>query len=56
MFFCIEDNNMWYYLTQDIPERIPAGSQLKDIIIESVDEDGQVDITMDSAAHILSLD
>jgi hypothetical protein len=47
---------MWYYLPQDIPERVSAGSQLKDIIIESVDADGQVDIIMDCAAHILSLD
>jgi hypothetical protein len=38
---------LWYYLAQDIPEQVPAGSHLKDIIIESVDEDGQVDITMD---------
>ncbi|KAG0563617.1 hypothetical protein KC19_8G045600 [Ceratodon purpureus] len=40
----------------DIPERVAAGSQLKDIVIEAVDEVGQVDNTMDGVDHTLSLD
>lgn len=48
---------MWFFeVFQDIPERVPAGSQLKEIVIEAVDEDGLVDKTMDGTAHILSLD
>ena len=48
---------MWFIeVLQDIPERVAAGSQLKDIMIEAVDEDGQVDETMDGKDHILTLD
>jgi hypothetical protein len=48
---------MWFVeLLQDIPERVAAGSQLREIVIEAVDEDGQVDNTMDGTAHILTLD
>jgi hypothetical protein len=48
---------MWFVeLLQDIPERVAAGSQLREIVIEAVDEDGQVDNTMDGTAHMLTLD
>lgn len=38
------------------PGHAAAGSQLTGIVIDAVDEDGQLDETMDGTAHTLTLD
>lgn len=39
-----------------VPDRVALGSHLTGIEIEAVDENGQVDHTMDGVAHNLTLD
>lgn len=39
-----------------VPKTVALGSQMTGVEIEAVDENGQVDRTMDGTAHSLSLD
>ena len=47
----------WFVeVLQGIPENVAAGSQLKEIVIEAVDEEGPVDNAMEGPTHALTLD